>query len=56
MVEIEIVNFVFYAFGIFALGLVVGVAFGFVIDTISMKMLAIKSKLKRMEDDICGRN
>lgn len=22
----------------------------------SMKMLAIKSKLKRMEDDICGRN
>ena len=34
MVEIEIVNLVFYAFGIFALGLVVGAAFGFVIDTI----------------------
>lgn len=34
MVEIEIVNLVFYAFGIFALGLVVGAAFGFVVDTI----------------------
>lgn len=34
MVEIEIVNLVFYAFGIFALGLVIGAAFGFVIDTI----------------------
>ena len=34
MVEIEIVNFVFYAVSIFALGLVVGAAFGFVIDTI----------------------
>ena len=26
------------------------------ITAASMKMLAIKSKLKRMEDDICGRN
>lgn len=34
MVEIEIVNLVFYAFGIFALGLAVGAAFGFVMDTI----------------------
>lgn len=34
MVEIEIVNLVFYAFGIFALGLVIGAAFGFVMDTI----------------------
>lgn len=34
MVEIEIVNLVFYAFGIFTLGLVVGAAFGFVMDTI----------------------
>lgn len=35
MVEIEIVNFVLYAFGIFALGVVAGVAFGlFVVDTI----------------------
>ena len=34
MIKIEIVNFMFYAFGIFALGLVVGAAFGFVIDTI----------------------
>lgn len=34
MVEIEIVDLVFYAFGIFALGLVIGAAFGFVIDTI----------------------
>ena len=34
MVEIEIVNFVFYAFGIFALGLVAGAAFEFVMDTI----------------------
>ena len=34
MIEIEIVNLVFYAFGIFAFGLVVGAAFGFVIDTI----------------------
>lgn len=34
MVEIEIVNLVFYAFGIFALGLIIGAAFGFVIDTI----------------------
>lgn len=34
VVEIEIVNLVFYAFGIFALGLVVGAAFGFVMDTI----------------------
>lgn len=34
VVEIEIVNLVFYAFGIFALGLVIGAAFGFVIDTI----------------------
>ena len=34
MVEIEIVNFMFYAVGIFALGLVVGAALGFVIDTI----------------------
>lgn len=34
MVEIEIVNLVFYAFGIFALGLNIGAAFGLVIDTI----------------------
>ena len=34
MVEIEIVDFVFYDVGIFALGLVVGAALGFVIDTI----------------------
>lgn len=34
VVEIEIVDLVFYAFGIFALGLVIGAAFGFVIDTI----------------------
>ena len=34
MVEIEIVKLVFYAFGILALGLVVGAAFGFVMDTI----------------------
>ena len=34
VVEIEIVNFMFYAVGIFALGLVVGAALGFVIDTI----------------------
>ena len=34
VVEIEIVNLVFYAFGIFALGLIIGAAFGFVIDTI----------------------
>lgn len=34
MVEIEIVNLVFYAFGIFALGLVAGAAFGFIMDTI----------------------
>lgn len=34
MVEIEIVKLVFYAVGIFALGLVVGAAFGFVMDTI----------------------
>lgn len=34
MVEIEIVNLVFYAFGIFVLGLVVGAAFGFIMDTI----------------------
>ena len=34
VVEIEIVNLVFYAFGIFALGLVIGAAFGFVMDTI----------------------
>ena len=36
MVEIEIVNLVFYAFGIFALGLVVGAAFWIIVmDTIS---------------------
>lgn len=34
VVEIEIVDFVFYDVGIFALGLVVGAALGFVIDTI----------------------
>ena len=34
MIEIEIVDLVFYAFGIFALGLVIGAAFGFVMDTI----------------------
>ena len=34
MVEIEIVDLVFYAFGIFALGLFIGAAFGFVMDTI----------------------
>lgn len=34
VVEIEIVNFMFYAVGIFALGLVAGAAFGFVMDTI----------------------
>lgn len=33
VVEIEIVDLVFYAFGIFALGLVIGAAFGFVMDT-----------------------
>ena len=38
MVEIEIVDLVFYAFGIFALGLVIGAAFGFVIDTILNKI------------------
>ena len=34
VVEIEIVKLVFYAFGIFALGVVIGAAFGFVMDTI----------------------
>ena len=34
VVEIEIVNFVFYTVGIFALGLVGSAAFGFVMDTI----------------------
>lgn len=34
VVEIEIVDLVFYAFGIFTLGLVIGAAFGFVMDTI----------------------
>lgn len=34
VVEIEIVKLVFYAVGIFALGLVAGAAFEFVIDTI----------------------
>lgn len=34
VIEIEIVDLVFYAFGIFALGLVIGAAFGFVMDTI----------------------
>ena len=34
VVEIEIVDLVFYAFGIFVLGLIVGAAFGFVMDTI----------------------
>lgn len=34
VVEIEIVKLVFYAVGIFALGLVAGAGFGFVMDTI----------------------
>lgn len=38
MVEIEIVKLVFYVVGIFALGLVAGAAFGFVMDTILNKI------------------